>query len=142
MRFILLALALSLGLTGPALAARLTIDDVRNIRVIATGAAIAENRNRLSRLDQPREFVDREVRPLARAVAREKPQARDRHCIQVMKCMAHQLAGLLGGGIRRDRMIDVVRLAERHFLIVAVYAAAAGEYEPPNGVPPKTRMTS
>ena len=31
MRFILLALALSLGLTGPALAARLTIDDVRNM---------------------------------------------------------------------------------------------------------------
>ena len=53
------------------------LDDVVDVRVVAAGAAVAEERDRLLRQHLARELVDGEVGPLAGAVDGEEAQRRD-----------------------------------------------------------------
>ena len=47
-------------------------NDVVNVSVIAAGRAVSEDRNLLSFIDEAREFVNRQIGPLPRAVNREE----------------------------------------------------------------------
>ncbi len=64
--------------------------------------------------------MDRQVRPLAWAVDREKTQAVDGKVVKVMERVGQQLAGPLRGGVRRDGLAHGVALGERHRVVVAV----------------------
>ena len=94
--------------------------NVRDERVVARRAAVTENRNGPAGVNQLREFVDCQVRPLARAVNREKPQHRHIQAVEVMVNMAERLARQLARGVRRDGGKNRVALAKRHFRIHAV----------------------
>ena len=45
----------------------------------------------------------RHVGPAPRSIDREEPQAGDRDAVEMAVAVAHQFAGLLGGGIERNR---------------------------------------
>src|ERR1017187_9555721 len=74
------------------------VQRVRDERVIARRAAVAENRNRLSRRHQLRKLVNREVGRLARAINGEEPQHRHIHFVDVMPRVAERLARKLARG--------------------------------------------
>ena len=90
------------------------------MRVVARRAAVAENRNRLAGVNQAREFVDGQVRPLARAIDREEAQHRHVHFVNMMPRVAERLAGQLAGRIGRHGGKNRVALAERHLGIHAI----------------------
>src|SRR5262249_27455884 len=79
------------------------LQNVVNVGEIAFRRAVTENRNGASAVDQPREFVNRQVGALARAVDREEPQTDDLHSVKMAVSMRQQLARGLRRGVRRNR---------------------------------------
>ena len=71
-------------------------DDVGDVGVVSSGAAVAKHRDLLPVENHTREFVDREVRPLARAVNGEEAQSDEADAVKVAIDVAEQLATDLG----------------------------------------------
>ena len=72
---------------------------VRHVGVIARSAAVAEDGDWFSASDELREFMNREVRSLARAVHGEEAQHRDIHAVNVMVNVPERFAGQLARGV-------------------------------------------
>jgi hypothetical protein len=106
------------------------VDDVVDVRVIAPRRAVAVERDRLPAVDEVDELVDRHLGALPRPVDREEAQAGGRDPVQVVVRVRQQLAGALGGRVRRDGAVDVLVLAERDLLVLPVHARGAGKEEP------------
>ena len=64
--------------------------------------------------------MDRQVRPLARAVDGEEAQAVHLHVIEVVKGVGQQLPGSLRSRVGGNGILNPVALRERDFVVVAV----------------------
>ena len=96
------------------------IHDVADERVVAARGAVAVHGDGLVRQKLPGKLVDRQVRPLARAVHREEAQAVHVNVVEVVEGVRQQLAGALRRGVGRDRFFHPVVLREGHLVVVAV----------------------
>src|SRR6267142_4469303 len=103
--------------------------NIRHIRVIPARRSIAKNRDRFPGRDEAGEFVNRQIGLLSWAIDREKAQTGDWHPIEVLIGMVDQFPSALGGGVGADRLIDIIFLAERHLLLIAIDTGAGGEEE-------------
>ena len=63
-----------------------------------------------------RHLERRHVRAAARAVHGEEAEARDVHAVEMVIRVGHELARLLGRGVRRDGEVDHVGLGEERLL--------------------------
>jgi hypothetical protein len=93
--------------------ARDAVGDVADVRVVAAGRAVAEDRDLLPREEELRELVDRHVGPLARAVGVEEPQRGDVESVQQVEHPPHRLGRLLRRGVGRQRRRRRIGLPER-----------------------------
>ncbi len=96
------------------------IDDVANERVVAARRPVPVHGDRLVGEELPGKLVDRQVRPLARAVDGKEAQAVRRDVIEVVERVRQQLAGAFRGGVRRDRLAHRVGLGKGDLVVVAV----------------------
>ena len=105
------------------------LDEVVDVGEVAPVMAVVEDLDRLARQDTPREQKQRHVGATPRPVHREEPEPGDREAVQMAVGMGHQLIGLLGRGVERHRVVDVVVYREGHAGIGAVNRAGRGVHE-------------
>ncbi len=96
------------------------VHDVVHEGVVTAGGAVAVHRDRLVREELAGKLVDRQVRPLTRAVHGEEAQAVRRDVVEVVKRVGQQLAGPLRRRVGRDRVLHPVVFREGYFVVVAV----------------------
>src|SRR6266496_2260653 len=68
-----------------------------------------------------------QVRPLPRAINREKAQTQNAHVVQMSVCVAEQFARRLGGGVRRNRIEDRIVFTEWDFGVDTVNGRGRAE---------------
>src|SRR5262245_50369493 len=111
-------------------------DDVLDVGVVPRRGSVPEQRDRLPLVDQAGELVNRHLGALARAVDREEAQARHVHAVEMVIAVGQQLAGALGGGVRRDRRVGRDLLGEWRLVAVAVDRGGGAEQKPRHLVDP------
>ena len=97
--------------------------DVIDEREVAAVIAVVEDVDRLAGQDVLREQEQRHVGTTPRPVHREEAQSRHRQFVEIGVRVRHQLVRLLGRGVERQRMIDILMHGERHLRIRAVHRA-------------------
>ena len=113
------------------------VHDVADVGVIAFRGAVAVDRDRFAGVDELGELVNRQVRPLARAIDREEPQHRHVHAIDVMIDVAEGFTGQLAGGVRRNDREHRVAFRERHLGVHAIDRGGRGEQRLFHAMPPR-----
>ena len=88
--------------------------DIVDIGEIAAHFAVVEQRDRFALQDRIGKEPHRHIGAAPGAVDGEKPQAGGWQAEHVGVGMRHQFIGLLGGSIKRERVIDVLVDRERH----------------------------
>ena len=96
------------------------VNDVADVGIIAFRGAIAENRDRFAGAEEFGEFVNRQIRPLTRAVNREEAEHHHVHAINIMIHVAEGFTRQLAGGVRRNDREHRVAFREWHLGIHAV----------------------
>lgn len=99
------------------------LDDIVDVGEVAAAVAHVEDLDGASAAQLLGEAEVGHVRPAHGAVHREKAQARGRDGVELGVGGGHELVGLLGGGVERNRRVDAVLLRERHLLVAAVNGA-------------------
>ena len=79
--------------------------------------------------DQIREFVDRQIGALPRAVHRKEPQADDLERIEVREGVRQQLARPLAGRVRRDRQDGGLVFGKRRGRCIPVHRRRRAEHD-------------
>src|SRR5262249_20060423 len=105
------------------------LDDVVDPGVVAAGGAVAEEGERLSLEQLPRELVDGEVGALARAVDGEEAERGDLRLVQVVERVREDLGSHLARGVRALRRVDARGLLEGRRRAGTVDGRAASEDE-------------
>ncbi len=72
------------------------------------------------------EFEQRHVRPTPGAVDGEKANTGGRQAIEMAVCMSHQFVGLFAGGVKAQRVVDVLVNGKRHGGVGAIDAGTTG----------------
>ncbi len=108
---------------------RHALNDVVDVGVIATCRAVTELIDRLARANFLRELVNRQIRPLPRAVDRKETQRDDAHLIKVRVGRAEQFPGNFTRRIGTDCLRDVHLFGERHLFRDAVNRRARSKDE-------------
>src|SRR5688572_12421413 len=102
---------------------------VVDVRVIARRLAVSMETDRRAVEDALREQMDRHLGSLARSVHGEEAQRGEVRAEEMVVRVPEQLARLLGGGVRADRIVDAIVLVKGNLLARAVYRRARGEDE-------------
>ncbi len=104
-------------------------DNVIDKSEVALALAVVENLDGLARLELVGETEVCHVRAASWAVDRKETQPRARDVVELAVGVCHELVALLGGGVQRDRVIDLVVGGIRNLLVAAVHAGGARVHE-------------
>lgn len=102
------------------------LDDVVDVGEVAAAVAHVEDLDGVAAAQLLGEAEVGHVGPAHGAVHREEAQAGRGDGVELGVGGGHELVGLLGGGVERNRRVDAVLLGERHLLVAAVHRAGAG----------------
>ena len=109
-------------------------DNVIDKSEVALALAVVENLDGLARLELVGEAEVGHVRAASGTVDRKEAQPRARNVVELAVGVCHELVALLGGGVQRDRVIDLVvggirNLLVADLLVAAVHAGGARVHE-------------
>jgi len=102
------------------------LDNIVDVGEVAATVAHVEDLDDVAAAQLLGEAEIGHIGPAHGAVHREEAQASRRDGIELGVGGGHELVGLLGGGVERDRRVDSILLGERHLLVAAVDRARAG----------------
>ncbi len=105
------------------------VDGVGDVGVIATGGAVAKDRDRLSGFNQADKFVDREVGPLARAVNGEETEADEADAVEMTVNVAEKFAADFTAGVGADGLQDGVGFGPGYVGIDTVHRRRRPKYK-------------
>jgi hypothetical protein len=109
-----------------------TLDNIRNVSVIAPGSAVAEQFELLVPEHAARKPVNGQVGALARPVGGEEPKRNEAGRIQVRVNVTHQFAGDFSAGVRTDRPEHRFVFTPRDIWIDAVHTGRGSKDELPD----------
>lgn len=110
------------------------LDDVFDVGEVAAAVAHIEDLDGVPTAQLLGEAEVGHVGPAHGTVHGEEAQSGRRDGVELGVGGGHELVGLLGGGVERDRRVDAVLLGERNLLVAAVDRAGAGVDEVPDRV--------
>ena len=106
-----------------------TFHDVIDIGKIALALAVIENLDGLACLQFVGEAEIGHVGATSGAVDSKEAKSCARDVVEFAVGVRHEFVALLGGGVQRNRVIDLVISGVRDFLVAAIHAGGAGIHE-------------
>ena len=104
-------------------------DNVIDVGKVALALAVVENLDGLAGLELVGEAEVGHVRAASGAVDGKEAEPRAGDVVELAVGVCHELVALLGGGVQRDRVIDLVVGGIRDLLVAAVHAGGARVHE-------------
>ena len=104
-------------------------DNVIDVSKVALALAVVENLDGLAGLELVCEAEVGHVRAACGSVDGKEAQPRARDVVELAVSVGHELVALLGGGVQRDWVIDLVVGGVWDFLVAAVHAGGTRIHE-------------
>lgn len=104
-------------------------DNVIDEREVALALAVVENLDGLASLELVGEAEVGHVGAASGSVDGEEAESRAGDVVELAVGVRHEFVALLGGGVQRDRVIDLVVGGIRNLLVAAVHAGGARVHE-------------
>ena len=104
-------------------------DNVIDVGKVALALAVVENLDGLAGLELVGEAEVGHVRAACGAIDGKEAEAGARDVVELAVGVGHELVALLGGGVQRDWIVDLVVGGIRNLLVAAVHAGGARVHE-------------
>ena len=110
------------------------LHDVIDVGEVAAAVAVVINLDSFATQQLVSEAKISHIWTTGRAIDGEEAKARGGDVVELAVAMGHELVALLGGGIKAHGIVHTVIRRERHLLVAAIDAGAAGIDQMLNGI--------